>query len=256
MKIRILAGLCVILAIAGCDQRLWVEKFAPKAESEFAQHYIALFQARDFGKIEEKIDPSLRKPQLRSKLEQIAALVPVDKPKNIKVVWSQTWSHRGATQTSLTLEYEYPHEWLVANVLMERGGGQTLVKGIHVQPLSESLEKTNRFTFQGKSVIQLIVFALAIGVPLLVVVATVLCIKTPVPKRKWLWIVFILLGVGQATLNWSDGNLSVNVLSVQLLGAGFWKASPYAPLLLSVSVPLGAIIFLFKRKKWLIQNAG
>ena len=122
----------------------------------------------------------------------------------------------------------------MANVVLQKEGSDTVVTGVNVQPLRDSLENINRFTFEGKGGVHYAVFAVAVIVPLFVLSALVLCVRTPIPKRKWLWILFVLVGFAQLTLNWSDGNVNINPLSVQLFGASFWKAGPFAPWLLSV----------------------
>ena len=253
MKSRIIIGLVAALMLGGCDHKAWFEKFIPKEDAEFSKNYLALFQARDFDAIEARMDPSLKSAELRPKLEQIAAFFPSEKPNDIQTVGAHTFASADTTQIDLTFQYTYPRKWLLASVVLQKKGGDTAVTGVNVQPLQDSLENINRFTFEGKGVTHFAIFASAIIVPLFIVAATILCIKTPIPKRKWLWMLFVLFGFAQATLNWSDGNLDINPLSFQILGAGFWKASPYGPLLVSVSVPVGAIVFLLRRKKWLVQ---
>jgi hypothetical protein len=101
-----------------------------------------------------------------------------------------------------------------------------------------------------------VIFVSSIIVPLLIIAAVVLCIRTPVPKRKWLWILFILMGVVRFKLYWTDGNLSI-IPGLQLLGAGYVRIGLLGPWFLSASLPIGAIAFLLRRRKWLAQaNAG
>jgi hypothetical protein len=250
MRTIIVVGLLAALALVGCDQKTWFEKFIPKEEEEFSKNYIAFFQAHDFEHIEAKIDPSLKNAQLRSNLEQIAAFFPAEKPIDIQTVGAQSFSNADMSQVNLTFQYKYPGKWLLVNVVLKKRGGDTVVMGVNVQPLRDSLESINRFTFEGKDGVQYIVLAATVIVPLFILYALVLCARTSIPKRKWLWILFILVGFAQVTLNWSDGNVHINPLRVQLFGAGFWKAGPFAPWLLSVSLPIGAIVFLLRRKKW------
>ena len=206
MKTRIIVGLLSVLTLVGCDQKAWFEKFIPKEEEEFSKNYLALFQARDFEAIEAKIDPSLKNAQLRSKLEQIAAFFPAEKPTDIQTVGAQSFSNADMSQINLTFQYEYPGRWLLANVVLQKEGSDTVVTGVNVQPLRDSLENINRFTFEGKGGVHYAVFAVAVIVPLFVLSALVLCVRTPIPKRKWLWILFVLVGFAQLTLNWSEQN--------------------------------------------------
>lgn len=251
---RMAVGLVAILALTGCDQRAWFEKFIPREEAEFAKNCLALLQARDFEALEARIDPNLRNAQLRPTLEKVSSFFPKEKPRDIQIVGAQTLSTGDATQVNLTFQYSYPRTWLLANVVIQKRGNDAVVSRLNVQQLADSLENINRFAIDGKGIRHFVVLGLALGVPLLILFSTVLCIMTPMAKRKWVWLVFILIGVGQVTLNWTDGTLDINPLGFQVLGAGFWKASAYGPLLLSVSVPLGAILFLFRRRKWLMQT--
>ena len=64
-----------------------------------------------------------------------------------------------------------------------------------------------------------------------------------------LWYLVIVVGLVQFQLNWTTGALGVVPLSLLLLGIGFARAGPYAPVLLSVALPVGAIAFLLKRRE-------
>ena len=58
-----------------------------------------------------------------------------------------------------------------------------------------------------------------------------------------------MLGLGQLSLNWTTGDLDYRIARVQMLGSAYLKQGLYAPWILSVSVPLGAIVFLIRRNK-------
>ncbi len=214
---------------------------------------LALFAAHDFDAIEAKLDPKLKDAALRGNLKQIADIFPPEKPKDIKVVGANTVSTSSSSQFNLTFQYEYTDKWLLANVMLEKTGNVLVVKAVHVEPLRDSLENINRFTFDGKGVAHYAVFLAAILIPVLIVVSLVLCMRTPIPKRKWLWVLFVLCGVVQFSLDWTTGAFNINPLSFQLLGAGFFKPYPFGAVTIGVSLPLGAIVFLFQRKKWLPQ---
>lgn len=254
MKLRIIGGLLFVLMLAGCDGQALFEGFIPQQDAAFAKNHLALLQERNFDAVEAEIDPSIKNEQLRANLEHVASFFPSENPLDIDTVGVQTVSSSDRTQVSLTFQYVYPNKWLLANVVLRKSAEATVVAGIHVRPLSDSLQNINRFTLEGKGAVHYAIFLLAIAVPLFIVAVLFLCIKTPIPKRKWLWVIFILLGIAQVTLNWTDGSLNVTPISFQILGAGFWMGSLFAPLMLSVSIPLGALVFLFKRKSYLELN--
>lgn len=252
-QLLLLLGLLVLLA--GCDQQAMFEKFVPKEEAVIAKQLLSQLAVKDYAAIEQQLDSSIRTPSVRSALEQMAAQFPHGEPKRVNVVGSNTSTVNGLTTYNLTFEHEYPGAWLLANVALQRRDSQVSVLGLQVSPMKQSLKELNRFTFEGKHPIHFIVFALAIAIPIFIVYALVLCFKTPIPKRKWLWLLFVAFGFVQVSLNWTDGAYAVQPISFALLGAGFFRAGPYAPIVLNIAAPIGAIVFLTKRRSLLNVSA-
>lgn len=245
-----------LLLLAGCDQQAWFNKFIPEAEAEAAKQFLAVLRARDFTAIEQELDPSLIATDSRAKLQLVADQFPEGEPVSVEVVGAHTTNTPQRVTYSLTFQYEYPGKWLLANVVLFRENNQLRVAGVHVNHLADSLQNLNRFTFFGKGPLQWIVFILAMIIPLFIIATFVLCIRTPVPRRKWLWLIFIAIGVVQLSVNWTTGEWGLNPVSFLLLGAGFAQAGPAAPYILTVALPLGAVLFWFKRSSWVALRAA
>lgn len=239
--------LATVVALVGCDVDQIRERLIPAEEVEYAKTYLAHFAKQDYDAIEAPLDPSLLGPSLRPELEHIASFFPAEAPVAVRLMGSNTHVMGDVSQFNLTFEYEYPETWLVANVVLRKSEGGVQVIGVTVYPVTESVRETNKFTFEDAGVVHFAMLAAAVAVPIFMLVTLVVAIRTPIAKRKWLWILFIIAGVMPTTLNWSTGELHMAFLSFQLLGAGFTKASEFAPLLLTVAVPLGAAIFWVKR---------
>lgn len=253
MNRALLAILFVLTLLAGCDQQAVIDKLAPKEEVELAKEVIAQLQAREFDAVEKQLEPTLQGPQTRARLEEMAGLIPAAEPKSITTVGTHTTITGDAKRYNLTFEYEYPASWLVANVILQRKGNEVVILGATVTPMKESLKESSRFTFEGKGAVHYAMFALAVFVPLFTLYAVVRCIMSPIPKRKWLWVIFAALGFIQFSFNWTSGQLDVQVLSVHLFGSGFGRAGLYGPWILSMSIPFGAVIFLLRRRSLLQQ---
>ena len=238
-----------ISLLVGCDQQAVLDKFAPEVETKFARHLVDLFAAKNFSAIEAELAPELRQPDARSKFEEMSRILPAAAPISVKTVGAHTLkAHNGETYR-LLFEYAYPDsKWVLVSTVLERRDGKLLLAGVHFQPLSQSLETLNRFTFAGKGPLHYVVLALAILIPLFVLYALVVCAKTKHLNRKWLWLIFILLGVVQLSLNWTTGAWELQVLRVLLFGAGFWQAGPSAPIIFNIAVPLGAMVFLLRQR--------
>src|SRR5436305_2927483 len=70
-------------------------------------------------------------------------------------------------------------------------------------------------------------------------------------RRRWLWILISLLGTPVTTMNWATGQVRTQTLRIQLFNVAVLKPGPHAPWFLSVAFPLGAFLFLSRRKKLL-----
>ncbi len=87
--------------------------------------------------------------------------------------------------------------------------------------------------------------ALSLVVFALVVVAFADCLKARPPK--WLlWLFFILLGFCPVSLNMKSGSITVELLSVLVLGVKIFRdgSGDGAAWVLGFSVPVGALIWL------------
>jgi hypothetical protein len=239
----------------GCSQEAMMEKLIPKEEVEFSRKYLSLFQSRNFEEISKRLNPQLKSEKLQSQLEQVAQFFPPDPPQNIELVGSHTFKSGDKWQANITFQYEFPSSWLIANINLERiGDGELIVNGVNVNPIHDSLENINKFTFKGKSPIHFIFLVLVGFLPLFVIFTFVVCIRTAMKKRKWLWAIFILLGFVKFSINWTSGAININPLSFQLLGAGFVSAGKFAPWIMTISIPLGALIFWIRREKMIQEQ--
>ena len=240
---------------AGCSGRSLFGSAPPSEDVEFAKSYLALFSLRSFPAMEMGMDPSLKDPKIRQKLLQMASLFPPGQPTSVRLIGSNFSRSGNTTTSSLSFQYEYPGRWILADVVVERQGQAPVVKGVHIQPLRDSLDRINRFTFASKGPAHYAALAVA-GLILLFVLATfLLAVRTPAPSMKWGWALFVLVGVVRFAFNWTTGGLQVVPMSMQLFGSGFTKPSPFDALIITTSIPVGAIVYLIQRREW-IQETG
>jgi hypothetical protein len=235
--------------LSACDPRTVLDS---REEVQFAKQYLALIQARDLDAVEAQLDPKLKDTQLRPQLEKVAEQFPNEKPKNIETVnisWSQG-AQENVTRYSIDIQYQFATIWLLANVVLDKSDQQFVVAGVYVQPMRDSLANINRFTLDNKPFQDYVILAVAVFNPLFILVSLVTCIRTPIPKRKWFWVVFMLFGFIQLTINWASGDFKINFISLQLFGASAFRPGLGA-WIVSVSVPVGAIVFWLRRREWI-----
>jgi hypothetical protein len=234
---------------------------APMEEAQFSKEFFAHLQARDLETVKSLLDPKAVDTTFPRKFEEIANIFPNETPKGIKLIGINTTNYNGVSTTNISSEYEFSSGWVLASAVLQKQGNNFRVLGFHLRPASDSLLHSTQFKFLGQDTKHYVAFAVAILLLLFNIYALAICIKMPIPKRKWLWIVFILVGFGKVEFNWLNGafyffgnygdqNFSVDFLKFPV--AGFSQIL-YQPFIITMTVPVGAIIFLLKRKKWVAR---
>jgi hypothetical protein len=238
------------LILAACSPDALIQKFASPEEQATAKHYIEQLQNREFGEIEQVVTPAHRGPALESTLTKMAELLPAGPPASIQLVGAHRMSSLsdGSTHVDLTFEYRFGDRFVLAELATKTTKDKREITDFHIQPETEPLATRNKFTLADKTAVQYIVLGYAVVAALFTIGVLIACIRTPMRRRKWLWIIFILLGLGKFSVNWSTGQWAFQLLAVQLFSAASY-AELFGPWIISVSVPLGAIWFLFSRRR-------
>jgi len=243
------------LGLVGCSKADLIQKFAASEDQALARSYVDLLRQHRFDDIEKSMDPSLTGPSLNQTLSNMAGMFPPGEPTSVTLVGAQSFKTPDSSMVNLTFEYGFAGKWLVTNVALKKQGGNTTIVGFHVYPQTKSLEAQSKFTLKDKSPLQYAVLALIIVAPLVTLWSLVSCLRTKLKGRKWLWVLFIILGVGRLAINWTTGAWGFNPFYIQLFSASAF-APFYGPWTLGVSLPLGAIVFLLSRDKLRSTDVG
>jgi len=241
----------LLILLAGCDQEELFSSMVPEDEANFAKQHIDLIRSGDLDAVIAQLDRKIVTNDTRSQIEQLADLLPHEASTDIQTVGSHVTTGPQGRSAALTFQYEFADAWYLVAVWLRRSAGELLVTGVNVQPLEVPLQEMNAFGIDRRGVLGYLFMFCMVVVPLFCIAAFVTCLRTPIPKRKWLWALFTLLGFGTVSMNWTTGEVGYSILSIQLLGAGFAKAGLYAPWVVSFAAPLGAIVFLTRRSEWL-----
>jgi hypothetical protein len=193
--------------------------------------------------------PDLRAQATPDAFATLYAEVPSGLPTQPVLVGYNYFSSPSAKQALVSLQYPFPDAYVLVQVGVRSSGPEPTLCSLHLQRLPDALERLNAFTVRGKSWRHYLFLALALAVPAFIIMSLVLCARTPLPHRRWLWIIFVAFGYGQFTMNWTTGEVASRSISFQLFGGGAQSEGPYAPWLVSFSVPFGAVVFLHRRRQ-------
>jgi hypothetical protein len=243
------------LLLVGCDQKALLQKFVPKDDDAFARRFLDTVRASDYTGTDQMLDASLRGEKSAGGLHDLTGVLAHGEPLSVEVIGCNVFTNastQGNTRTTnLSYQIHFSDSWAAGNVTVGHPSGAMSVLGSHFQPIPDSLEVLNRFTFTGKSIVHYLVFAACIAVPIFILVALLVCIRSRI-RRKWLWIIFILLGFVHFRLDWTSGHVEVQPISFALFGASAFQPGPYAPWIIGFAIPVGAIIFLVSRRRLLL----
>jgi len=253
-KLQVLVALLVLFAAFAAKADLSDSSLVPQEEMNFSKDYLSKIRGRDFDYVLSHIDPELIGQISEEKLEEIAAYFPSGQLLSTELIGSQVYNFNSTWQGNISFEYEFESGWALANVVLKRADDRTTVTGFNVYRTEASQKELNKFVLSGKTVLHYLVLGLAVVVPVFIIITLVYCIKTPIQKRKWLWVLFVLGGIGTISINWTTGMYEFKILQYQLLGAAATTAGEYSPWVITAGLPLGGIIFWFKRNSFIEQG--
>jgi hypothetical protein len=249
VRALLLLALASSFWVCGCDRAAIMRKITPAEDEAFARRTVDLLRQHQFEQIERELDPSISDPNIGDTLARAAGMFPADDPKSVKAVGLKVWRHSGSSTHTLTLEYEFPEQWLLLDISIKRMDGLSEIAGLYVTPISDSLESVNRFSLVGKSALQYAMLVFAVAGPIFSLFVLVVCLRTEKQNLKWLWALFILLGVGRLAVNWTTGEFTFTPLAVYIPCASATAVPAYGPWVVAVYLPLGAILFLIRRSR-------
>ena len=247
--------LLLALFLSACDEKEMMSKFSSPEAEAYVMEQILRLKAHDYGAIEADASPQIKSSSLAETLQKMAAAIPVEEPLSTKVVGAITNKTEKAIFVNTTLELEYPGKWLLVNVATVTEGETKLIVGFNVSEQPASLSEQNQFRMMDKSPLHYAFLVAAVAALGTTIVALWLCVTSKLRVPKWRWMLFILVGLGNASINWTTGEWRANPAAILLFSAA--AASPlYGPWTVSFSLPLGAVIFIYRRKSLAAAVSG
>lgn len=243
------------LLLASCSQQQFNDTLASPADKALAVRFIGALQSGQIEAVKGETEPQLY-AQTLAMAPRIKAAVPAATNYALVTVGSETNSVNGVSQTLKALNYELGsgNRWAVMQIVVKAAPAGPQVLGWHAVPFDHQPTSSGAFTFEGKGALHylwLVAMMLSTGT---ILAATVMIARSKGLRRRALWAIGTLVGLGQFTLNWSTGAWAVRPLGFFLLGSAALKPSPFDAWMLSFSLPVVAVIFLVRRKTLLAAN--
>lgn len=253
------------LLFQSCTNDLsYVEKMVPKEYDTFARKNINYFLHNKFDSIYYSIVPSGRNSSAISLLKNLRSLIPDSEVQQIKIVHFDNFfkkilslhnsNSKNNIPNKILLQYELKINkkfFLITLILNKAKKPQ--IASFYIKPLPKSVEELYKVSFSNGTIINYIFICLAIIIIGIILYSLYLIVKTKM-KRKWLWFLFSFLGFIKISSLWGTSYIKINPFTITFLGVSFIKTNLLTPYVLSISIPIGAIIFLIRRKKLILTK--
>ncbi len=249
--------LLMSFSICGCTPSKFLKLIANEKVDKQARTFIDYMLHEEYDKAMKVFDPEFVNEDTKPTFIKVHTYLEKGNLISIELInarWTKIMSNEGDYKIhDLAYQLHFKNGWIVAEVIVKKQGNKFTIYGFHVNEIPNSLKDLNAFSLKDKSFFHYMFLAYAIIIPIYVILSIIFCAKSKI-RKKWLWIIFILLGIGGISINWTTGQILVNILSVNLLGAGLLRSGLYGPWMLRLGFPLGAIMFFIFYKRISIEQ--
>jgi hypothetical protein len=250
---RIVVAALIVLTVASfvfsdALYKVAFRQFVSTDDDAIGRHYITLLQAREVMTIERSLEKSLRTPDTRKSLLQAADLLPKGST-DVELVGYNKNATDSAMRFSLTYELHDAHAWALVAISWTKPGDDVILDGFRVYPRKESMEYSNRLTFEGKDFAHYMWMFTTSVIALFVAVTLVLCAWEPYVRLRWLWMFLLCLGVAQFSMNWTTGETEMFPVSILLPSVSLKSAGTGAPWIVTFALPIGAVLYWIFHEK-------
>ena len=146
---------------------------------------------------------------------------------------------------------EFSDSWLLV-VATYSGDQKSLIATSYTAQTATKLpDGSSPFQATTSSPLQYFNFVIAIATTLVSLSAVALCLFTAGLKRKFLWAIASLFGISGFSFNAATGDFLINFLDFGGLDGGWYWPDASAGPMFHIVVPVGAILFLLKRRQFL-----
>jgi hypothetical protein len=246
----------IVMTIVGCGVPQTSSDFDKTPEAQFLKATVSQVESKDYAAIEALMDSRVNQPDIRQALDRLRGQIPDGQPIHMEPVdWSfvkKTNAQSNSTDArnaKVAIEYAYPGpKWLLASANLSGEPGNFRIVSFNLVPLSESMTQKNAFTLKEKSALHYIFLVCAVTAFVLSIYALVRCLRLKGLRHKWLWVIFTSFGFVVFSINWTNGAVFINPLAFYLFGAAFVRDGWVGPWVVSFTLPVGAIVFLWKQR--------
>lgn len=246
--IKYILATIIIISFTSCIQLNTYQYFIDKEALTFTQQQIDNLKNSKY----DEIISNLHKSQLNDSIKQsfitMSNYFPADSVINVNIVGFRVMNN----VTEITYGYEYKDRILVIPITVVNNTGKYSILGFYVLFNDINTIHANEFTILNKP-FKSIAFLILSFTPLIVTFfALYKCIVSKI-YHKWLWLIIITIGIFSLSINWTTNEFYFQLFHIRLFNFSCTQAY-MSPLIISMSFPIGALLFLYVRQNLILKR--
>lgn len=174
-------ALSLLIVLSGCSQEALLKKLSSPEDEAQAKQYVDHLRNERFDAIEKDADASIKDSNLHDVLLRMAEMLPDREPTSVKLIGVHTLHSANGVTKNLTLEYDFAGTWFLINVATHEQAGRATVVGFNLYPQPASQAQQHSFRLEGKTLLQYVVLALVVVLPLFTLYTLVVCVRRSCP---------------------------------------------------------------------------
>ena len=248
----------VLLVLFGCGVPTTDADIRTSDEARLLLTILNELQAKDYDAVRSHMDVQTKaQPGMDKMLELMSEIIPTENPTSSQFEgwWVNLDTSMGRT-SGVTAKLEFKDRWLLVVASYSGNPNSLLATSYRAQGALKLRDGSSPFQATTNASLRYFNLAIAVATTLGSLAAAVLCLLTTGLKRKFLWAFASLFGISGFSFNSTTGDFLINFLAFGGLdGSWYWPDASVGPVL-HIVVPVGAILFLFKRRHLLRSENG
>jgi len=238
----------VPLIIFGCNSEPDFSDIVPIKVDTFARTFIDNVHDGNTNQYLQSLDSEMQTEDGKTFLSNVTNGINSLKLDSIKIVRAYYTVNTKNTDVFYSIDYEQVfNDYSIFFIFTIKKTDRSIkITGFDARRVDAKLKETHSFSLSDRPIQNYVFLSLTILITCFILLTVISIIRSPI-KRKWLWIIGVLITFVTFSFNWSTGVISFQLFSAQILGAGFAKSGTYGPWILSFSLPIIAIIYWIKK---------
>jgi len=244
LKVLLICVAWSVLYTCGVDE--YFDNLMPRSEVEFSQHYVHKVLSQDFEYVKSVSDTIIGPFFNGGQMMRVLDTLMVGDMISSMHFNSYPVEFDGEIKRQYMFEVHYPYQWWLVTVVVSGEKENLLVTGFQITKAEDSQLELTRFRLKNRPNTFYILLGYHLIATIFIFVTLIIAISTKFDKRKWLWVLMILVAYGDLTVNWATGEYTSNLLTLRTVPGGLGTMGIYDSWYLSTLFPIGALLFWVK----------